>query len=106
MPQKNVTVSLVNGVPTVPKASLQRGDTLTWTNDTGGDITVFVPLNTGRGNGPFNGMITRSASNAGTTPPSPAAAGNQSTSYIYAIYCQATNSFAIGGSDPQIEITP
>ena len=106
MPQKNVTVSLVNGVPTVPKAQLSRGDTLTWTNSTGGEIHVFVPVHAGADNGPFHAVVTRTAANNATTPPSPAAAGKTAQTYIYAIYCAATHSFATGGSDPQIEITP
>src|SRR6266581_904853 len=99
MAQQNVTVSLVNGVPTVPKASLQRGDTLTWTNNTTGAITIFVPIHAAAGNGPFNAVITRSAAaNGGTSAPSPASAGNISTTYIYAIYCETTNTFTVGGS--------
>ena len=106
MAAKEVSVSLIDGICTVPSVTLGPNDNIRWKNETGDDIHIFVPVDKKHGNGPLNGGFNRSVPNNASADSGPPIHVTAPTNYSYAIYCTATGVFAVGGSDPQIIVTP
>jgi hypothetical protein len=114
MARKDVNVWIAtdaNGQPSrvcvADPASLDRGDTVRWVNNTGGDIIVFFPHARvlGRSRGHFHHKVTRGESYSHPGRAARRTRGRKPEQYSYSIYCSVTKRFAVGGSDPEIIIT-
>jgi hypothetical protein len=86
---------------------LAPGDTPRWNNNTGGDIIVFFPHDNVLGNatGHFHHKIAANGSHHHNHGATRRTAPGKPEQYSYAIYCAATNRFAVGGSDPEMIVT-
>lgn len=94
-------------------ANAGPGHTVKWTNNTGDEIEIFFP-NHGRvfvdfprdssGN-PHKKVPGGQRNNQYSASVHPkAGANNPNGKHHYAIYCKATGSFAVGGSDPELDV--
>jgi hypothetical protein len=95
-----------------PYPSLQVGDTINWRNRTGARIIVFFPHDTALGTvvagvpNPKAHFHLRIPAGGNDGPAEGALSQGAGTvvSFPYVIWCNATNDWAIGSSDPEIII--
>jgi hypothetical protein len=108
----NVWIAMdANGQPSrvcvADPVSLDRGDSVRWVNNTGGDIIVFFPHAKvlGRSKGHFHHKVGKNESYTHEGKAARRTRGSKPEKYSYSIYCSATQRFAVGGSDPEMIIT-
>jgi hypothetical protein len=82
---------------------VKNGQRVKWTNHTGGDVIVFFPHDKifGGSSVHFHHKIH---DNHDYEPPKAVSGQTKGDLFPYAVYCAATNSFAEGGSNPEIII--
>ena len=80
----------------IGKIKLSKNDTVTWINDTGDKVIVFIPHDgVGNNQGHFFHSIDDGASDTIKITT------GKKRPYRYGVFCHSTNSFATG-SDPEI----
>lgn len=108
MAQVNITITKVSPrVCLVDQQTLNSatGDKANWINHTGDEVIVFFPhddvLGAGASGRHFHKQVPKGGNYTHPDPANPAKKGR----FPYAIYCSATQNFAIGGSDPEIIVS-
>ena len=115
MAAKHVEITVVRtsgGCKVVPPyAMVANGDTIAWKNRTGAPVVLFFPHDSVFGSDPpFNHGIPHNHEHSPTRPnpggPVRAAVAGQviGANLPFAVYCEATNTFAEGNSQPEIII--
>lgn len=103
MPAKTVSVAVVRRgndcVVVPPSVVLEQGDSIRWVNVTGSPATVLFPHANVFGANAFSARMDNTNNNK-HAPANPA--GNVTQQFPYRIFCEATNAFALGNSDPEI----
>ena len=80
------------------------GDSITWVNQTGGEVTVFFPHdNVFKSKGRFNLKVDKGKTDGPREPLDNPGEGRP-RSFRYAVFSEETGSFAQGHSDPFIII--
>ena len=86
-------------------------DTIVWTNDTSNNIVIFFPNPgavfddfSGDGSGKAHKEVANGQQHNRQVKGGPTLSPRGSHSHPYSVYCAATNSFAHGGSDGDVDV--
>ncbi len=94
VPQTSICIAAPGSAP------VGVGGKVSWTNNTGGLVTVYFPHDGVLGRRRFEKDIEDGETYIHPEPAKKKGSGEQR--YTYAVYSEITKNFAIGGSDPDI----
>lgn len=86
-------------------AYVSSADEIAWVNETDDRVILFFPHDKVLGRPTMKRNFKKSIKKNGTFVIRGPRASTPKKSYVYSVYCQATERFGVGGSDPEIIVT-